>query len=512
MTSTFGGLEIAKRSLFTQQIAQQTTGQNIANANTQGYTRQTVNMVASRPLEAPGLSRSNTPGQLGQGVEFDSITRIREKFLDDQYYNENKSLGDFSTRKDTLEKIETIFNEPSDTGIRTTVANFWNAWQELSKTPDDLTARSLVKERALALTSTLNDTSKKLSDLSKDLTSNLDVQAKQADSTLTQIVNLNSEIFKIEGLGNNANDLRDQRDLLVDKLSKVMNLTVTEDQKGYVLKMGNTELVNGTTKSATIDINFFESNFGGELKSGQAYGLIQSRDSFVKSYQDDLNNLVKTIATGKTEVTLPKGTMLPSGVTLDGVDGNSYTGTLASDTKVYVNGINQLHQLGYSLDDKQGEAFFTFQDGAEAQTVTVNPDIVGDVSKIAASTGYYIDSNGNQKVLKGNNELALAIAGLKDGTFSFDNTTNATTADDFFNSIIGELGVQAQNASNQTDNQQALVNQIDTRRQSVSGVSLDEEMSNLLKFQHAYNAAARVMTTFDQMLDKVINGMGMVGR
>lgn len=512
MRSTFSGIEVAKRSLFAQQTAQQTTAHNIANANTKGYTRQVVNLVASRPMEAVGLMRSNTPGQIGTGVEFDSINRIREKFLDDQYYNENKALGEWTERKDTMDKLEAIFNEPSDTGIRQTIEGFWSAWQELTKAPDNLTARVLVKERALALTDALNYSARKLNDLSTDITKNIAVVATQADSALTQIASLNNEIFRIEGLGDNANDLRDQRNLLVDELSKIMNVTVTEADRGFIVRMGNTELVNGIAKTTTVDSGFLEGQYNNDLTSGQVYGMIQSRDVNIVAYRNQLNAMVKSLVQGEVEVTLPQGMMLPDGVTVIGTDGTEYTGTLAADTKVVVNGVNGLHQLGYALDDAPGKPFFTMVDGSEALTVTVNPDIANDVSQIAASTGYYVDANGDKKVLKGNNQLALVIAGLKNQKFEFDGALQSGTPDEFYSSLIGQLGVESKEASRQFDNQQILVEQVDSRRQSVSGVSLDEEMANMIKYQHAYNAAARSMTVFDEMLDKVINSMGIVGR
>ena len=147
MRSTFHGLETAKRSLVTQQVALQTTGHNVANANTAGYSRQTVNMVASKPMEAVGMMRSTAPGQLGTGVEFDSITRIREKFLDTQFRNESKTYGSWSIQLDTLEKLETIVNEPSNTGLRSVMDNFWKSWHDLSENPEDITARKLVREK-----------------------------------------------------------------------------------------------------------------------------------------------------------------------------------------------------------------------------------------------------------------------------------------------------------------------------------------------------------------------------
>ena len=177
MRSTFHGLETAKRSLFTQQAALSTTGHNIANANTVGYSRQVVNITASRPIEASGLMSSNAPGQLGTGVEFTSITRMREKFLDDQYRNENKSYGNWTIQAGTMDKLEAIINEPSDTGIRKVLDNFWKSWSDLAKDPDNVTGRKIVKENAMALSNAFNFTNKQLQDLQNDLSSNIEVKS-----------------------------------------------------------------------------------------------------------------------------------------------------------------------------------------------------------------------------------------------------------------------------------------------------------------------------------------------
>ncbi|WP_058300360.1 flagellar hook-associated protein FlgK [Gorillibacterium timonense] len=523
MRSTFSGLEIAKRSLFAQQTALQTTGHNISNANTKGYTRQVVNLVASRPLEAVGMTSSALPGQIGQGVEFDHINRIREKFLDNQFYNENKNYGEWSVRQDTLEKLETIVNEPSDTSIRTVMEKFWNSWQELSKAPENLTARAVVKENALALTDAFNHVSNQLSDLNSDLTENITVKATQIDTTLNQIVSLNKEIRRIEGLGNDANDLRDQRDVLVDDLSKMINVTVTDTANGYNISMGGTPLVTGINLEATVDSDFLvDASSSGELASGEVRGLIDSRDKIVTSFQKQLDTMVKTMAEGDVKVTLPAGTVLRGGTDLNP---GATPVTLSADTEVTVKGINGLHQLGYTLNGditSPGEPFFTLKDGAtefSAASITVNPKIVKNVENIASSLRtYYDDVDKATKVVKGNNGLALLMSGLSTKDFNFDpaNTgdtvLNGGTVDEFFRAFVGEIGVQSQEAQRQASNQKLLVDQVDSRRQSVSGVSLDEEMANMIKYQHAYNAAARAMTTFDECLDKIINSMGVVGR
>lgn len=487
MRSTFMGLEVAKRSLFAQQTAIATTGHNIANANTAGYSRQTVNLVASIPMEAPGLMRSNTPGQLGTGVEFNSIERIREKFLDTQYYNENQSYGVWSVRKDALDKLETIFNEPSDTGIRTVVEDFWNAWQTLSQEPENVTARAALKEQAAALTDAFNDTSQKLADLSNDLSSSINVKMNDANLMLKQVADLNREIYRIEGLGDDANDLRDQRDLIMDNLSKIVNVKVVEQANGYTISMGNTELVNGINVTKELASDMLTSS---DLTSGELKGYLVARDENLKNYQDQLNSMVRALAEG----------------------------------------INTIHKTGYTLEDppQTGISFFTIKPNADgsaadpstvftAENIRVNPDILNKVALIAASAKTY-DDNGTTKVVRGNNEVALAIASFREERIDFPNDGSGSvqltkgTFDEFYRAVIGQLGVQANEANRQTTNQQVLVEQVDSRRQAVSGVSLDEEMANMIKFQHAYNAAARALTTFDEMLDKVINSMGLVGR
>ncbi|MEX2415529.1 MAG: flagellar hook-associated protein FlgK [Paenibacillaceae bacterium] len=525
MRSTFSGLEISKRALFAQQTALQTTGHNIANANTVGYSRQVVNLINSKPMEAPGIQRSNSAGQIGTGVEFDYIKRIRETFLDHQFYSENKEFGEWVIRKDSLEKLEAIVNEPSDTGVRKVIENFWNAWQVLTKEPENLTARAALKEGALALTDAFNSTSKQLSDLTTDLTENINVKVNEVNSLSSQITSLNGEIFRTEGLGNDANDLRDQRDLLVDQLSGNMNINVTETASGYTIRMGNVELVNGQNVTTTVTAASLQASMAaGDLNSGQFYGMLVSRDTYVASYQFQLDSMVKALVQGDVEVTLPAGSVVPDGTVINGV---TYTGTLAdrtltADTKFTVQGLNGMHALGYTLDDppQTGIPFFTLKDGHtefNAESLTVNPDIVNRVANIAASTRLY-DDNGTIRVVKGNNDTALLIAGFRTKKFDFDPQANGTpiltqgTFEQFFQTLVGQLGVQTQEAIRQSSNQQMLVEQVDKRRQSVSGVSLDEEMANMIKFQHAYNAAARAMTTFDQLLDKVINQMGIVGR
>ncbi|MDO7906562.1 flagellar hook-associated protein FlgK [Paenibacillus sp. JX-17] len=526
MTSTFHSIETAKRSLFTQTAALNTTGHNVANANTEGYSRQVVKMEATRPLEAFGMTHSTFPGQLGTGVEVTSIERVREKYLDTQYRNENADLGNYTIQKDSLDKLQAIFNEPSDTGIRTVVDNFYKAWSDLSKDPESVTARTIVKESALALTDAMNHMSKQLSDLSTDLTTNIATKGTEIQTYLTAISNLNQSITKIESSGDKANDLRDQRDLLTDKLSKIVNINVTDSDQGYNISIGGQALVTGfTVAAAQVDGAFLTGAFAsGDLKGGEVYGMIVSRDNYVADYTNQLNSMANTLANGDINIKLPKGSVIPDGTTVRLPDGTTkqFTGsvaarTLGSDLNVVVAGLNGLHQLGYTKEGQgangkpiTGLPFFTASDNGTitASNITLNAAIADDPTKIATS----LRVSDTENLVQGNNTIASLISNLKTTAFTTPGTTKSATIDSYFSSMVGQLGIQAQEADRLTDNSTSLVSQVETMRQSVSGVSLDEEMSNMIKFQHAYSAASRFMTTFDQLLDKLINSTGTVGR
>lgn len=517
MASTFHGLETAKRSIFTTQTALNTTGHNISNANTAGYSRQRVHFTAARPIEAYGYSHSTAAGQLGTGVEASSITRVRDKFLDSQFYSEYKWLGNYTVQGDTLEKLEAIVNEPSDTGLQTVISNFWNSWSDLSKTPESSDGRAVLVEQTKAMMDAFNYTYKQLSDLKSDLTENAQINLDNLKSIASTIASLNGQIQRIEGIGDDANDLRDQRDALVDELSGLANIKVSDLSDGYTITMGNTTLVAGKSAEGSQGLTLEDMTAAienGDLDNGAIYGTIQSRDKYVQGYLEQLDQMANTIANGDIEVTIPKGSVLPEGTVLNGV---TYTGanrTLAEDLTVTVQGLNGLHQLGYTMNGEQGEPLFTDADGntdhLTAANIQLNPKIVADPTLLATSMKVTINADGTETVVAGNNSMAVLMSQARDTKFGFDDT-DKNTVNGFFRSVVGQLGVQSQEMQRLQSNQKAIVEQVDSRRMSVSGVSLDEEMSDLVKFQHAYNASARVMTVIDETLDRIINSMGRVG-
>jgi len=526
MPSSFLGLETTKRALLTQTLAMQTAGHNIANASTVGYTRQRVNLSATRPQEAVGMQRSTTVGQIGTGVQADSITRIRENYLDTQYRRENQGLGYWKIRNANLDSIQAILNEPSDDGIRGVVDDFWNSWEVLNRDPTLLSARVDVIAKATNMVDTFKQVDESLTALERDIDSSIATKVSAVNTMLANIAQLNDYIRRAESLGANANDYRDQRDVLLDQLSSIVNIEYAETPAGdFTLSIAGTQVVaNDQAATVTADI-------AANATSGELAGYVQAKAD-IAQIRDELNALVKTLVGGAVTVTLANGytTSQPltanNDVTLD--DGTVIpAGTIipagskiVSSVELTVKGINGLHSLGYGTSDPTptGIAFFTTSDGStdfNMSNIRLNPVIANDTSKIAASGRYETTSVGTNITIKGNGDIAHAITSLRDKVFNYpSNLTNLSsgTLDDYFRAVISELGTRSSNSSRNLQNQQDLVDNVEVQRQSVSGVSLDEEMADVIKFQHAYNAAARNMTVIDEMLDRVINQMGIVGR
>jgi flagellar hook-associated protein 1 len=521
MRSTFHTLEIGKRGIMAHQTSISTTGHNITNANTPGYSRQVARLTAARPIDYPGMyNLSKNPNQLGMGVEVDSIRRVRDFLLDIEYRNQNTVHSTWKVKQETLGNIEGVFNEPSDNSLAKSVSEFWNAWQLLSKNPgnSDLSARTVVQQKAVALTETFNHISNQLNTLESNLTERINVKIGEANNYITQISDLTQMIKRIEGLGDNANDLRDKRDLLVDQLSGLGNVNVVEGEDSYQVTFGGTLVVDNMAMTQITDGDI------GALTDGEIKGYVESRDIHVAEYKRQLDIIANTIANGPVEVTLPAGTILPPGVSIpNAVTDPSNPRKLMNDTKYTVNGLNGLHKLGYALQEpaKQGGDFFVSQNGGPitASNMRVSADILSDVKNIAASMRTEVRQGPNgttQEVpLQGNGDMALLIASLAEKVYSFSQpgaVTKSATINSYVQSVVAQLGTDADHATKMVENSLLLADHADSLRQAVSSVSMDEEMSDLIKFQHAYSASSRIITTMDEMLDKLINGTGVVGR
>ncbi|MEW6049856.1 MAG: flagellar hook-associated protein FlgK [Candidatus Zixiibacteriota bacterium] len=463
MPGLFQGLELGKRALLAHQFSLQTAGHNIANVNTPGYSRQRVSISTTMP-------ENLTFGSVGTGMKADNVRQVRDLFLTAQYREAQKSLGQWSYKYSTLSQIEAAVNEPQDNAVGDLLNGFWDAWSDLSTNADSSSNRSNVVAQANKLVDGIHQLANQLESLRQSIDSDLTNFTNEVNRLTAEIANLNQQIKTAELGGNSANDLRDQRDLLTDQLSQIIDVRTREKANGETMVyMGAMVLVDGSD-SFDIGVNavsedgqfshqFVWAGTDVELQNynGQLSGLLESRDVVIPRYIEQLNELTRTL----------------------------------------VEEVNALHVAGYAQDGSTGVAFFD-PNFTDAATIRVNNLIQLDPTRVVASQGQ-----------DGDNLIALALSELRNKRTMNSNTTSIN---EYYNSLVGNLGIETHESKSFSENFELLVQQIENQRQAVQGVSLDEEMTNLIKYQHAYDAAARVITTMDEALDVVINGMGIVGR
>jgi flagellar hook-associated protein 1 FlgK len=463
MPGLFQALEIGKRAVLTHQYTLQTIGHNIANVDTPGYTRQRVTISASYPQDSAA-------GQVGSGVQVEDIRHIRDLFLGEQYREARKSLGQWTYKQKSLSQIESIFNEPRENSLADLLNQFWDSWSELSTNSDSTNNRQMVVAQASLLVNGIHQLARKIDDLRNSLNRDVENMVQDVNRLTDEIGQLNQAILRNEAAGTRANDLRDSRDLLIDELANIIDVRTVEKANGAnIVYMGAMVLVDG---SDAFDVDTVAVNDKGRPMSrlvwkgtdveltnlnGQLRGVLESRDEIVPGYLDELDELARTL----------------------------------------VEEVNTLHASGYALDGSTGINFFD-PAFADARTIRISAEVEFDANKVVASGG-----------IEGDNLIALALSDLRNTEVARNNTV---TINDFYNGLVGKLGVETHEAQSFSSNYELLINQIDNFRQSVQGVSLDEEMANLVKAQHAYDAAARVITAMDEALDTVVFRLGTVGR
>lgn len=468
MSSAFFGINVALRALMAQQMAIDVTNHNIANANTEGFSRQDVHMVASAPFPLPSLSRLMVPGQMGTGVEVDQVRRIRDAYLDLQVRSELLKHGYWTTAQEIIRKVEVVFGEPGERALSAQLDRFWNAWQQLSSDPQNQAVRAYVREQGASLAATFNHLASQLEAVRSNINYDLQVKVDQVNSLASRIAALNLQISKVEVTGDKANDLRDQRDLLLDELSGLLRVSYQERPNGFVdVFVDGRALVSGERSNpialrtdATGDGLVAWASDGQVVDSGggEIGANIEFRDGFLAQQRAAVDALAVAV----------------------------------------MSEVNARHQTGYGLNGSTGVDFFS---GTGAADMSLSAAVQGDLNNIAAS-GF--------PSAPGDNSVALGIARLARDTVSVGG--QSTSIGTYYRSVITSLGVKGQEAQNMVDSEESILVHLKKQKDSVSGVSLDEEAANLIKFQHAYNAAARAMTVFDELLDRLINGTGLVGR
>lgn len=470
MYSTFSGLELGKRALLAEQLTLHTTAHNIANANTTGYSRQRSHLVATTPFDLPEANRTIMPGQLGSGVKVDFVDRARNLFLDKQIRQETSTGAAVDTKVEYLNQVEALVNEPNTNTLNDTLNQFWSAWQELSVQPEDLAVRQSVVARGQQVAVQMQTLDSDLSDIQRQADQEVRTTVDQINELAQKIRDLNVEINKSIGVNAEPNDLMDQRDELSRQLSELGDFKTQKLGNGLysVTLYGHTLVQDNVYVPMTVtqdpaNNNYLQATWSDDgsaavFSDGKMAGLQEVRDSLVPAYRSALDQMAQTI----------------------------------------MNAVNPLQAAGYANNAAapSGEAFFL---GTGVKDWTINPILLADPNQVAAATAAGSPGDGSN---------ALALAQLKDAKLMAAGTQ---TVGEYYQSLVAQIGLDSQTNQNQQTVQTQLMKNLTDQQQSISGVNLDEEATDMMKYQEAYNAAIRMTTVMDSALDTLINKMGIVG-
>ncbi|GIX50648.1 MAG: flagellar hook-associated protein 1 [Limisphaera sp.] len=473
MLGLFGSLNLGTRALQTQQLGVEIAGQNLANINNPAYARQKVALQTAPTL--PTLI-----GPQGTGVEAIAIRQIRNAILDGQILNETGVGGYWTAQQSALQTGQAILGEQVDrqaqglnesaavdqagtvTGLATELTGLFNAFRAVAAQPASLPERQVLVHQAQSLATRFNQISTRLDDLTRQLNQNLQADVASANQLLADIARLNDQIVNAElPLGGIANDLRDTRQQKLEELARLLpvqtslapNGTVTVNLQGITLVSDRNVLEQIETYdpgNGRLLLRTTASLSPLDPGSGSLAGTIQVRDGPLANLRSDLDTLAGALITE----------------------------------------VNNLHRTGYGLGGQFGTDFFT---GTDARTIAVHPDLLADPARVQVS---------NQPDAPGNNTVALAIAELADQPIA---SLNNRTFSESYSQTVANLGLALRTANGQLADHQQVLNLLQRQRESISGVSLDEEMTDLVRFQKAYEASARFVTTIDEMLDTVLS-------
>lgn len=487
MAVGFGSYEIARSGLFTSERALNITGHNISNLNTPGYVRQQAIIADAHYQVVQGKDRLF---QYGIGSNVQQIRQIRNRFLDIMYRKESMSFGYWEARLKTVQDLEAILGDPIGEGLQGIMNQFWDSWQELSKEPESLTIRAIVRQRAETLVNTINHIGEQLDKLQKDLVAEISVRISEINKITSEIAKLNATIYKYESTGGTANDFRDQRNILADRLARLANADIEETAEGqFYVTIGGYSVVN-REKSREL---YMETSAGGislptvkisglevvlPLESGTLKGLMDSIDRAGETGDDITSSIISVCKTRE---------ML-----------NTLVGTMAEK-------INDLHKSGKTFKQPPGDGdnfFVPINDG--------NPIALGNIklnSNLEDLNNIVASASGKS----GDNIIALQIANLRHEPLIADET-GMLSMDEYYQTIISKIGQCGMQALSVVENQDNLLRAAETKRDALSGVSLDEELTHMMRFKFAYDASSRAFNVIDELVKTIIERMGIVGR
>jgi flagellar hook-associated protein 1 FlgK len=451
---TFDGLQIGSTGLHAQRRGVEVAGQNIANVNTEGYTRQRVDITADSGPITPAIH--STWSGSGLGVRSVAIDRIRDAFIDTRVRDEAARGAELTTLAGAYTSIERIFDEPSDTGLSAVLGDFLSAWDDVANQPGDIGARTQVIERGVTLANDIGELAAALTSLRDATRTELEATIAQVNADAAQLASLQGTIMAARAAGANTAELLDQRDLLLERITTAVGGTVRyEDDGTATVFLGGTAVVRGD-RAASLQVQV-----GADDRVTVAWSLDGRAVSTLGGEASGLAQVVNDVVPG-------------------------YLGELDTLGRTVRDQVNAVHTSGYDLDGDAGIDFFV----GDGSAIAVNP-LLRDAPRLLAASGF---AGGNLDGSK-----AQELAGL-------------TGVDATYRELVVGLGVRSQAAERRAELQGGIVAQVRAEQEGASGVNLDEELSDLVRFQRAYEASARFITAVDQLLDTLINGTGRVGR
>lgn len=534
---SFYGLHIAKTGLFASQKGLELTGHNISNAGTEGYTRQRLNLTNLEPNSANAIIKQYTKGIAGRGVEVVDIQQVRNQFLDAQYRMEMSEQKKLETKYETLYYVEDIINEPSDTGLSSVMLSLYKSLQEFSKKPEAEDVRNLVRQNAITMTETMNYYADKLELQQKEQDDAIEISIKTANSLLNEIAHLNISIAKYEMGGDNANDLMDKRNLALDQLSEIVNISYEYNERNMVSVYLGTG-VNSKSEGVIKLLDNTDVSKVNVMEEGGAFKIEENGESHYGRYTF---HDVTVGGEAVNQTTIQGGTLKGYYDMRDGDTSENYgIEYILDQLDMFAQAVtaifNDINQSGWTIPREEngnksvnGLDFFDNQGTPDCSAVNalnlkISEAIQQSIWNIAGSSAkVVIPENPNTQLSdesynsnEGNNENALKFAAISmtnyaDMLSALNPDIKVGNLDEFITGIVSELGVQAEYYKTMNENQSVVLDSIDQQRRSTSDVSIDEEITNMITYLKSYQASSRMITAIDEMLDKLINGTGRVG-
>lgn len=569
MQSTFSGLNTMVNGIYTQRLGLNTVGHNISNSNTEGYSRQTAHAAATPSSEVYTLAGAS---QVGNGSTVTSVIRARDIYADRQYWKENSTDGYYNGKANNYAKIESIFNDSDNSGVQNAMEKFYQAWQDCSTTASSDTSRQNVINAGQNFAQSLQIAAKQTKEQIDSLYDDISLSVVKMNRLMGQVVELNKNIAGIEATGAHANDLRDQRDLIVDQLTSMTDITVYESANGmYTLVSNGTTLVNGITK-VDLEMSAPKNNTTYSLsdydimikQTGTVYtpgsGELKAQFEAVaedKGYIDQVANMAAFMFTTMND-------QHKAGYGIDGSKDKPFGNANAKDNAT--TGLNFYGETNkiFEWDAKNGklDVYNKKKDGTKdnaskeslsgmqiLEIFTVNSELTatdghkklatrsgerdtdGKLLYQAAAGGTTTDVTQAKKDAKGN-PLPVDVNGTGDGSNAVwvaalfncerDKTSPEVNGTDrligngslysYYNTSMTTMGSDASNMNGRVKFQSGVMDQVENLRSSTNGVNWDEELSNMITFQQGYSACSRCLSAMDECLEKLINGTGTVGR